>query len=99
MCYTRSRIILYPITDVATHLSPETFSSIRFTTPLPKTKLANIVKSPAMPVWMKVFELRNRRREREKGRGRGKKRGGRGKKEGGRGKREEGEGKKEEGEG
>lgn len=59
MCYTRSGIVLHTITDVATHFSPETFSSIRFTTPLPKTKLANIVKSPAMPVWMKGEECLN----------------------------------------
>ena len=31
-----------------THFSPETFSSIKLTTVLPKTKLENIVKRPAI---------------------------------------------------
>ena len=61
---------------VATHLSPETFSSIRFTTPLPKTKLANIVNSPAMPACVCVNEG-GRKRKREEGRKRKGKKGGR----------------------
>ena len=32
-----------------THLKPETFSSMKFTTLLPNTKLANTVNSPAIP--------------------------------------------------
>ena len=53
---------------VATHLSPETFSSIRFTTPLPKTKLANIVNSPAMPACVCVNEGGRKRKGKKGGR-------------------------------
>ena len=35
---------------LSAHLIPEAVSSMRLTTPLPNTKLANIVNSPAIPV-------------------------------------------------
>ena len=51
---TEHCIVLYFTALYYTYLSPKAVSSMRLTTPLPNTKLAKMVKRPAIPTQVRV---------------------------------------------